>query len=218
MFSDFIRLDYSDKAFLARCLVDREKGLLFYPAVGRIKLGDVMNVDVNVSDLNATIRLKVAVVGRRTKPRGAKAPRGVYLEVLDEDRHRYLRLCQIADGMWTPGRARRHPRLSCNFKASYYVPPSFYPGTVKDISKEGLFIHTDGPLVEPGRGVFVQLHTGTFGKRLKLDARVCWTDRVDSRRGMGLNCFGPAGQLKRMGKLVERLIKRQTVQVSKADI
>jgi len=210
----WVRLEFSNRRQLARCLEQRQRRILFYPAVGRMQLGHHLDVDVAVSELNTSIPLRVLVVGRRARPRRRGAPRGVYLEIVEADAERYQRLCDLADGKWQPGQLRRYPRARTRLAARYYVPERFHSGIVADISLRGMFLRTSGPLLEQGQGVLVRVRAGWLSRALELEARVCWLDEVESRRGMGLDCFGPAGMLPRLQHLAERILRRHTLSVS----
>lgn len=210
----WVRLEYSDCRQLARCLKQRQRRILFYPAVGRMQLGHHFDVDVAVSQPNTSIPLRVLVVGRRSRPKGAGAPRGVYLEIVEADSGRYQRLCDLADGKWQPGQLRRYPRARTKLAARYYIPKSFHSGVVADISLRGMFLRTQGPLLKRGQGVLVRVRTGWWARVLEVEARVCWLDEIETRRGMGLECFGPPQMLPRLQKLAERIFKKNTLSVN----
>jgi hypothetical protein len=208
-----IRLEYGDVATLANSLVDRSRRLLFYPAIGRLQLGEMYDADVAVSQLRLQVPVRVLVVGRRTLPQGSRLPRGSYLEVVPEDAARFERLCQVADGSWLPQSGRSHPRVRANLMARYYVPPRFFMGETIDISPDGLFLRVNGPLLEVGKGVLVRLRPSLLAPRIELEARVCWLDTVESRKGMGLYCFGPPRELEKLMELTNKFLARASLPV-----
>jgi hypothetical protein len=201
-------LEYDSPERLDTCLDDRDRRVLFYPATGHMQVGQLVDVEVAVGDSNVLIPMKAMVVARRTRPQGTRSPRGVYLEVVEEDKERYWRLCDFADGIWRPGTRRVAPRLRAEIPVSYYVPPRFHRGETIDVSAQGLFVRSDEQLPEVGQGVLVRLHTSSLWFPISLSARVCWIDTVDSRRGMGVFCFDSPRALRRLAGLVKRLRRR----------
>lgn len=208
MGATWILLEYANQEKLASCLGDRDKSVLFYPAIGQMQAGQIVDVDVVVASTNVQVPMRAVVIARRTRPKGAKSPRGVYLEVIPDDRGRFARLCDFADGAWEPGTRRAEPRIRAELRVAYYVPPRFHPGTTLDISAGGMFVRTDGPLPEIGKGVYLKLYRSVLLPPIRLSARTCWIDRVDTRRGMGVNCFDTPRALRRLSSLVERQRRR----------
>lgn len=204
----WILLEYANEEKLASCLHDRDQFVLFYPAIGQMQTGQLVDIDVVVAGSNVQVPMRAVVVARRTRPRGSKNPRGVFLEVVPEDRGRYQRLCDFADGTWMPGTRRAEPRLRAALRVAYYLPPRFHRGTTLDISARGMFIRTDGPVPTIGNGIYLKLYRSRLWPPIRLSARICWIDEVDTRRGMGVNCFDSSRALQRLASLVRRLRRR----------
>ncbi|MBW1810052.1 MAG: PilZ domain-containing protein [Deltaproteobacteria bacterium] len=176
-----------------------------------MKVGNLVDLEIAVGDSNVLFPMKAMVVARRTRPKGTKSPRGVFLEVIESDADRFKRLCAFADGQWKPGTRRTSPRLRADFPVTYYFQKKFFNGRVRDISQEGLFIRTDEPLSEIGQGVYVKLRPSRLWFPINLSARVCWIDEVDTRKGMGLYCFATPRGLKKLSALVYRLRRKVAI-------
>ena len=204
----WVLLEYDTPEKLRRCLEDRDRRVLFYPAVKHMQVGKLIDVEVTAGDSNVLFPLKAMVIARRERPQGTRSPRGVYLEIIKEDTERFGRLCDFADGRWRPGTRRQAPRFRAEIRASYFLPPNFYWGETADISSQGVFLRTDEVMPQIGEGVFIRLHAWRLWFPIKLSARVCWIDEVDTRRGMGLFCFDTPRSLKRLAGLVKRLRKK----------
>jgi len=204
-------LEFESEEKLSKCLEDREKNVLFYPSIGNMKVGNLVDLEIAVGDSNVLFPMKAMVVARRTRPKGTKSPRGVFLEVIESDADRFKRLCAFADGQWKPGTRRTSPRLRADFPVTYYFQKKFFNGRVRDISQEGLFIRTDEPLSEIGQGVYVKLRPSRLWFPINLSARVCWIDEVDTRKGMGLYCFATPRGLKKLSALVYRLRRKVAI-------
>ena len=204
-------LEFETEQKLSRCLEDRDKSVLFYPSIGNMKVGNLVDLEIAVGDSNVLFPMKAMVVARRTRPKGTKSPRGVFLEIIESDIERFKRLCAFADGDWKPGTRRAYPRLRADFPVSYYFQKKFFKGEVRDISQEGLFIRTDEPLPELGQGVFVKLRPSRLWLPFSLSTRVCWIDEVDTRKGMGLYCFASPHGLKKLSALVNRLRRKVAI-------
>ena len=173
-----------------------------------VVLNNSMAAFSTAGESNVLFPLKAMVIARRERPQGTRSPRGVYLEIIQEDTERFGRLCDFADGRWRPGTRRQAPRFRAEIRTSYFMPPNFYWGETTDISAQGVFLRTDEVMPQVGEGVFIRLHAWRLWFPIKLSARVCWIDEVDTRRGMGLFCFDTPGSLKRLAGLVQRLKKR----------
>jgi hypothetical protein len=204
----WILLEYDTPEKLRRCLDDRDRRVLFYPAVKQMQVGKLIDLEVTAGDFNVLFPLKAMVIARRERPQGTRSPRGVYLEIIQEDTERFGRLCDFADGRWRPGNRRQAPRLRAEIRASYFLPPKFYWGETSDVSSQGVFLRTDEVMPQVGEGVFIRLYPWRMWFPISLSARVCWIDEVDTRRGMGLFCFDTPRSLRRLGGLVERLRKK----------
>jgi hypothetical protein len=201
-------LEYESEERLRKCLEDRDKRVLFYPATGRMRVGQLVDIEVSVASSNVGVPMKAMVVARRVRPRGSQSPRGVYLEIIEEDAARFKRLCDLADGVWRPGTRRSAPRLKADIRVSYYLPPDFHAGETVDISERGMFVRTDGTLPKVGQGLYVRMHSSPLWFPISLSTRVCWIDSVDTRRGMGLFCFDSPRALKRLASLIRKLRRR----------
>jgi hypothetical protein len=204
-------LEYGSREMLLKSIEDRENLVLFYPAVGQMQAGHLVDLDIAVGEMNVLFPMRATVIARRTRPRGTSKPRGVYLEVVAEDKMRFKRLCEFADELWEPGVRRSSPRLRTELRASYFIPKSYHQGTIQNICIEGLFLRTDGPLLSVGQGLFVKIKASTLSSWLGLECRVCWIDPVESRRGMGLYCFGPKRALKRLAALAARTRRKMAL-------
>jgi len=204
-------LEFSSREMLSKSIEDRESLVLFYPAIGQMRAGQLVDLDIAVGDMNVLFPMRATVIARRTRPRGTSKPRGVYLEVIAKDRERFGRLCEFADGLWEPGVRRSSPRLRTEMRASYFIPDNLHPGTIQNMCVEGLFLRTDGPLLGVGQGLFVKIKPSGLSAWLRLECRVCWIDPVESRQGMGLYCFGPKRGLKRLAALASRTRRKMTL-------
>jgi hypothetical protein len=204
-------LEYDSGVKLLESIEDREKRVLFYPAVGQMRAGQLVDIEIAVGDMNVLFPMKALVIARRTRPRGTSNPRGVYLEIIEEDSGRFVRLCEFADGSWQPGTRRSSPRLRSELPAKYFYAKQFHDGVILDISVEGLFLRSDGPLPQVGEGLYIRIRTTKLWFPISLSTRVCWIDSVDTRRGMGLYCFGPPRGLKRLAVFATRLRSRVSI-------
>jgi hypothetical protein len=173
-----------------------------------MQAGQIVDIDVVVANSNVQVPLRAVVIARRTRPKGSRSPRGVFLEIVPEDHGRFERLCDFADGIWEPGTRRAEPRLRAELRVAYYLPPRFHRGTTLDISARGMFVRTEGPLPAIGKGVYIKLYRSSLLPPIRLSARTCWIDEVDARRGMGVNCFDSPRALQRLASFVNRLRRR----------
>ncbi len=208
MSAEWILLSYQDSKMLGQCLDNRAKRILFYPACGKMHAGQMVDIEVSVESANVLIPMKAMVVARRTRSRGVSNPKGVYLEVIKQDAMRYQRLCELADGEWTPSKKRSFPRLRIEIPAHYLLSKHRYRGKTFDISAQGMFIRTNRPLPEIGQRMMLWLKTSRFWFPIRLEVEVRWLDLVDDRRGMGVICLAPKRSLKKLKALEHRLRKR----------
>ncbi len=204
----WVLLEYDTPEKLRRCLEDWERRVLFYPAVKQMQVGKLIDIEIAAGDSNVLFPMRAMVIARRERPQGTRSPRGVYLEIIKEDTDRFGRLCDFADGKWRPGTRRQAPRLRAEMRASYFLPPNFYRCETADVSSQGVFLRTDEVIPQVGEGIFIRLYPRRLWFPISLSARVCWIDKVDTRRGMGLFCFDTPRSLKRLGVLVEKLTNK----------
>ncbi len=204
-------IDFDNEEKLLDSIQDRDRRVLFYPAVGQMKTGEMVDLDISISPDNVFFPMRAMVIGRRTRPRGPANPSGIFLEVIEEDARRFDRLCAFAEGNWKPSKRRTSPRLRSMMPVTYYLDKSYHQGMAMDICSEGMFIQTNGMLPEIGHGIYVRMPTSPLWIPIRLSTRVCWIDPVDSRRGMGLYCFGSRWHLKRLRSMLHRLKSKKRI-------
>jgi Tfp pilus assembly protein PilZ len=202
---DWILAEFPTSDQLDLAIRDREKRLLFYPAIGKMQKLDLVDLQVTVEDSNILFPMTAKVVFVRQRPNGKDKPRGVGLQIIDEDARRFDRLCAFVDGVWQPGVRRAHRRYPADFKAKYYFPSKYQPAKAANLSERGVFLRCDGPLPEVGQGLFVSLQTSRLGRPIELESQVRWIDPVESRRGMGLLCQGPDKSMQKLLSLVKKI-------------
>jgi len=206
--ADWLLLEYENREQLDLAVHSRDKRTLFYPAIGPMSENQTVNIQVTIENSNVLFPMAAKVVFVRQRPQGKDKPRGVGLQIVQQDSSRFERLCAYIDGVWQPGIRRAHRRYPVSIRASYYLPPKYHDATVTDISAGGLFLRSDGPLPEIGKGVLVRLHPSRLGRAIELECQVRWLDEVAGRRGAGLMCQGPPKGLARLRDLSDKIAAR----------
>jgi len=207
----WIVLDFESKDSLRLAIEDRKQRILFYPSIGKFEVGNVIDIEVVVEDTNIHFPMTSTVIASQSRKMGPLSKVGTFLEVVPEDAARFEIMCSYADGRWIPGSRRVSPRLRTEIEASYYLPPDFHSGETIDISPDGIFLRTEGPIQEVGKGVYIRLKPSGLWLPISLSARVCWIE-AGNKRGMGLYCFESKRSLKRLAKLFEKLRKKMKVE------
>ena len=204
-------LEYASHENLDKAIQDREERKLFFPSVGSMHQGDLVDIQITVEGTNVLFPLKAEVLELRERPESLDKPRGVYLQIIEADRTRFDRLCAFVDRVWAPSARRSAPRLPAEIRASYFYPPRNYPAETIDVSARGMFLRTDGPLEDPGKPVAVRLSPSRLRSTIDLACQVRWTDQVENRRGMGLLCLGPPESMQRLTVLVNEILRRSRI-------
>ena len=204
---DWVLLEYDSDEILEKSLVDRGSRTIFFPAVGRMRTDEPVDIRIVVGESNVIFPMRASVVEVRERPQGPNLPRGVFLEVIKDDQGRFDRLCAYADGVWRPSARRAHPRYPASYRVSYRYPKDKFPGETLDLSVKGMFVRTEGLLPESGIELQVKLSPGRLRSSIALNCQVRWVDRVEGRRGMGLLCKGPADGLERLAELVSKIVQ-----------
>lgn len=204
---DWLLLEFDCDEVLEKSILDRGRRQVFYPAVGRMQLGQEVDVQITVADSNILFPMKAKVLHVRERPSGPDEPRGATLEIIPEDQRRFDRLCAFVDGVWKPTSRRAAPRFPAFIKASYRYPKDKFIGETLDISVRGMYLRTEGLLPESNVVIPVKLHPGLL-RTIALECEVRWVDKVEGRRGMGLLCKGPQASLERLTELVRQILDR----------
>ncbi len=55
-------LEFETEQKLSRCLEDRDKSVLFYPSIGNMKVGNLVDLEIAVGDSNVLFPMKAMVV------------------------------------------------------------------------------------------------------------------------------------------------------------
>lgn len=202
---DWLLLEFDCDEFLEKSILDRGRRLIFYPAVGRMKLDREVDIQITVAESNILFPMKARVIEVRERPGGPDEPRGATLEIIRDDQRRFDRLCAFVDGVWKPTSRRAVPRFPASIKASYRYPKDKFTGETLDISVRGMFLRTEGLLPDSNIVIPVKLHPSLL-RSIGLDCEVRWVDKVEGRRGMGLLCKGPKSSLPRLTELVRQIL------------
>jgi hypothetical protein len=199
-----VKLVYGSREDLKRCLQDPERRVLFHPDLHEeVEVGSILDVEVGFDDSAILFPMQALCSGRRLISKGSHFPPGLFFEIIKQDADRYRRLCNFAYDTWRP-RIGRKKRYRTELAVTYRYSFSMHKGKTRDISAQGMFIRSDNPIPSQGEDLIVRLKPFWYSRPLILDARVCWVDEVESRRGMGLKCSNPDG-LNRLEALVRRL-------------
>jgi len=198
-----IRLTYQSREELKRCLQDPVRRVLFHPDLLDVQVGEIADIEIGFKDSDIRFPMLAMVSARRVAQKGSVFPQGLYYEISQKDSQRYRRLHSFAYDTWRP-RIGRQKRYRVVLTVSYRYSYSTHRARTRDISAQGLFVRSDHPLPEEGQDVLVRLRPSWFSWPVNLEARVCWLDQVDSRRGMGLSCSNTDG-LKRLAALAKKL-------------
>jgi hypothetical protein len=208
---NWLILDYKSKEELQRSIVDWNRRVIYYPAVVGIEVGSIVDIEIVVGDFNIHFPMTTQVIANRSNPYGHNAPQGLYFEVIAANAERFELLYRYAQGNWRPGSRRSSPRIRTELKVSYYLPPKFYSAETIDISVDGVYLRTDGPMQDIGKGIYIKIKPHGLWRPIPLSARVCWINGEDSRRGMGLYCFDPKKGLRRLAELVEDIQQKNLI-------
>lgn len=208
---EWILLEYQDDEGMNRSLKDRSRRLVFYPAVGSMEAGQVLDVQFTVEGSNVLFPMQTIVREVTERPHGPDFPRGVLMEVIEADEDRFLRMCAFVDGVWRPTARRTHPRYPALYQAKYKILNQFVSAETYDVSRAGLYLRTNGPLPEPMKPITVRVSPARLRASIELQAQVRWVDSVESRRGMGLLCTGSSTALEKLGALVDKIIESTKV-------
>ncbi len=201
----WVLLQYGSVELLDKCMTDRHARRLFYPSVGQMQPGQTVDVQITVENSNVTFPMKAMVDRVQERPESDK-PRGVNLQIIEEDKKRFERVCAFVDGMWRPTARRAATRYPAEYKVSYQVAKGWHNGHTIDISTRGMYLRTDGPLAENKQIIKIKLALGRLWSNMELDCEVRWVDTVDGRRGMGLMCTGPQQNLEKLTELIRKLV------------
>lgn len=204
----WILLEYGSHDLLRQAIWDRDQRVLVFPAVGRMQAGQNVDIQVVVEGSNVLFPLKVRVVEVNERPEGKQRPRGVWLQIIPEDRERFALMCAFADRTWEPAARRSVPRYPAQYRAAFVLDGVEHPAETADVSVRGVFLRTAAPLLEPTRAIFIKLWSSRLRPAIELHGQVRWVDPVEGRRGMGVMCLGPEESLQRLRRLVESIRRR----------
>jgi hypothetical protein len=204
----WLLLEYGSHELLRQAVWDRDQRVLVFPAVGRMAAGQSVDIQVAVEGSTVLFPLKARVIEVNERPESKQRPRGVWLQIIPEDRERFALMCAFADRAWEPAARRAVPRYPAEIRAAFVLDGAEHPAETADISERGVYLRTGEPLLEPGRAIFVRLWPSRLRTAIELHGQVRWVDPVEGRRGMGILCLGPNESLQRLRRLVESIRRR----------
>lgn len=195
--------------FLEHYQSQLENGGLFYPTRRTLEPGELVLVDVRISDLRDHVLLRGVVVGRQRGRRLERQRAGLLIEFLAGERTRRDHVLRLARGEAHEEEIpqRRHRRLPIELRVDWRVPNTAerHISLAGDIGTGGAFIRTQ---TQPAQGtpVVIELRPPGGSAALPIEGRVAWVSKAPGNEGVGVEfrCRDIAG-MRRLRELVRRI-------------
>jgi len=202
--------------FLARHLHDREHGGLFLPTRRIIEPGELVLIDIRLSELRDHLLMRGVVIERQRGRRNDNVRAGLFIEFLASERGRREHLLALARGEARPvAGKRRHRRLPIEIRVDWRVPhhTERHISLVDDIGIGGAFLRTREQPAE-GTAVVIELWPPGANTPQAIEGRVAWRRDTPGREGVGVEFrCRDIGGMRRLRELVRRIERHEVTQV-----
>jgi hypothetical protein len=140
---------------------------------------------------------------------GPQLPSGVYIKLNERERSRLGGIINHFKTSKQLAERRKSPRFPLIAGGVYETAKGNFVSETRDISKGGVFIECDGPLISVGARFPVVLYLdGQTAKGIQLHAQVAWIELFDESKGMGLIFERGQSGIKQVYRALKRIDKQ----------